>query len=318
MSDHAAVDGFVRSCPEALFYHSSAYRQLLVELLECEDRTLVVRDGRQIRGVMPVLARDGVVNSLPYYGSNGGALGDAQALLAAYAELATADDTVAATVVSNPFAQPGPEPVHNLVDERVAHFTSLDGDPLEKAESSARRNVRRAVSAGIEVRVDPEGLPRLYALHDENIRALGGRPKKREFFDLVARRLVPGEDWQLFGGYRGGEMVAGLLLFYFGRTVEYFTPAVDHRHRSDQPLAAILAEAMRDAAERGYEVWNWGGTWPTQDSLRRFKVKWGAQERRYMYYVQLNRLELLDSTPDDLYARHGDFFVLPYAELRHG
>lgn len=313
-----AVESFLRGRPEALVYYSGSYRGLLVELLGAEDRTLVARDGDEIRGILPLLYRDGVYNSLPYYGSNGGVLGEADPLLEAYRELATETGTVSSTVVSNPFAPAGPVPVHNLLDARLAHFTSLVGDPLARVEPSARRNVRRAAAAGIEVRADPEALPGLYALHEQNIRALGGRPKSRAFFDLVGSRLAAGTEWQLFAAYRGGALVAGLLLLYFGRTVEYFTPAIDHDHRSDQPLAAILSTAVEDAAARGYERWNWGGTWPTQESLRRFKLKWGAEELSYSYFVQLNRPELLDSTPDELYARYGDFFVLPYSELRHG
>jgi hypothetical protein len=313
-----AVETFLRERPEALIYYSQSYRDLLVELLGCEDRTLVAREGDEIRGVLPLLYRGGVYNSLPYYGSNGGALGDAPPLIEAYAELATADEIASATIVSNPFADAGPPPVHNLLDERLAHFTSLAGDPLSRVEPSARRNVRRAAAAGIEVRADPAALPALHALHEENILALGGRPKARAFFDLVGDRLVPGEQWQLFAAYRGDAMVAGLLLLYFGRTVEYFTPAIDHRHRSDQPLAAVLATAIEDAAARGYERWNWGGTWQAQESLRRFKVKWGAEELKYTYFVQLNAQQLLDSSPHDLYARYGDFFVLPYSALRNG
>jgi hypothetical protein len=315
-------DAFLRSRPEALVYYSRSYRDLLVELLGCDDRSLVAREDGEVRGVMPLLHRSGVFNSLPYYGSNGGVLASdataAAALVKEYDALATAPDTVSATVVSNPFGGAGPSPVHNLVDERIAHFTSLADDPLARIEPSARRNVRRAESAGIVVRADPDALSRLYELHDENIRALGGRPKSRAFFDLIARRLVVGDEWQVFAAYRGGEMVAGLLLLYFERTVEYFTPAIDHRYRADQPLAAILSTAMEDAAARGLERWNWGGTWSSQESLRRFKVKWGAEESRYGYFVQLNRPELLDSTPAALYERYGDFFVLPYSALRSG
>lgn len=318
----AAVEAFIRTQPAALFYHSSSYRQLLVEHLGCEDRTLVARDGGAVRGVMPLLFRDGVYNSLPYYGSNGGVLatGDeaASALVAAYDALAVGSDTVSATVIENPFGAVAPAPAHTLVDERIAQFTDLRGDPMARAESSARRNVRRAEAAGITVRIDPDALQRLYELHDANIRALGGRPKQRAFFDLVGTRLREGDEWRLFAAYRNGEMVAGLLLFYFGTTVEYFTPAIDHRHRAEQPLAAILAEAIPDAAERGFERWNWGGTWLSQESLLRFKRKWGAEERRYRYFVQLNRDELLDETPESLRERFGDFFVLPYSALRHG
>ena len=53
----------------------------------------------------------------------------------------------------------------------------------------------------------------------------------------------------------------------------------------------------RDAVERGYAWWNWGGTWLTQEGVLRFKRKWGARERRYRYFVKLNDRSLFDESP---------------------
>lgn len=318
-----AYERFVRSHPGGLFYYSLSYRRLLLELLECTDAYLVVHDEHEVRGVLPLLRLndpDGhVYNSLPYYGSNGGVLAaDAEAaatLTESYDQRALDEATLSSTVVSNPFAQDTPPPAYTHTDERIAHFTDLEGDPLDRVEASARRNVRRAESAGIVARIDRDALPDLHRLHDENIRALNGRPKSRAFFDLVPRVLAE-DEWQLFVADAGGEVVAALLVMYFEGTVEYFTPAIDHRYRSEQPLAALLAAAMRDAAARGYRRWNWGGTWLSQESLRRFKLKWGAEERAYRYFVQVNREDLLDATPDQLRRRFGDFFAVPYGALR--
>jgi hypothetical protein len=44
-------EAFVRSQPDALFYHSLAYRDLLVELLGCEQHYLAVWDDDALRGV---------------------------------------------------------------------------------------------------------------------------------------------------------------------------------------------------------------------------------------------------------------------------
>jgi lipid II:glycine glycyltransferase (peptidoglycan interpeptide bridge formation enzyme) len=113
-----------------------------------------------------------------------------------------------------------------------------------------------------------------------------------------------------------GEVVAGLLVFLFNGTAEYFTPAVHHDHRSEQPLALLLLEAMAAAAARGCRRWNWGGTWSSQDGVYRFKRKWGARDGRYRYYVQINDESLLDAAPDELRARFGDFYVVPFSALR--
>jgi hypothetical protein len=323
-----AYRDFVARMPGALVYHSLAYRDLLVDHLGCRQEYLVATDGRDVRGVLPLLwtgdesAR--VYNSLPFYGSHGSVIAEgpeeASALIAAYDERATAPETLAATMVANPFTerQP-PEPAHNLTDQRISQATELPADEdalLELIESSARRNVRKARRTGIVATTDATRLPAVAALHRENIQALGGRAKELSFFEAVPRHFDEGSGFEVHVALLDGEVVAGLLVFLFNGTVEYFTPAVHHDHRSEQPLALLLIEAMTAAARRGCRRWNWGGTWSSQDGVYRFKRKWGARDGRYRYYVQLNDDSLLDATPAELRARFGDFYVVPFAALR--
>jgi hypothetical protein len=325
-------DAFVRDAPGALVYHSLGYRDLLVEHLGCRQEYLVARDGDgDVVGVLPLLwtgdddAR--VYNSLPFYGSHGSVLAGgeeaAAALIAAYDERATAPTTLAATMVANPFLehQP-PEPAHNLTDERISQVTDLpvpaagEDALMEAIDSSARRNVRKARRAGVVAATDADRLGAVARIHRDNIEALGGLAKAEAFFEAVPRHFTAGTDYDVYVALMDGAVVAGLLLFYFNGTVEYFTPAVDHDHRSDQPLAVVLVEAMAEAARRGCRRWNWGGTWATQDGVFRFKRKWGAREGRYRYFVQLNDRALLDARPDELRARFGHFYVVPFSSLR--
>jgi hypothetical protein len=326
--EEAAYDAYALRRPESLFYVSTRYRGLLCELLGCQDATLVARgaDG-EIRGVLPVLWMDGplgrVVNSLPYYGSNGGVLASddeaATALAAAWNGLAAETGALAATIVANPFAPDvHPDVTSNLHDERIAQWTCLDdGDPLERVEGSARRNARKAQSAGIVVERDPSAFGRLYEIHEANISALGGMPKGRRFFELVRELLRSDDDYDLWVARLDGVVVAALLAFPFNRTVEYFTPAVEHDARPLQPLAAILHEALPHYADCGFSVWNWGGTWHSQESVHRFKRKWGAEDRIYPYFVQLNDETLLDHSQSEILNAYRGFYVVPFSALRN-
>lgn len=326
-----AYAGFLSDAPAALLYHSLPYRDLLVEHLGCHHEYLIAHDGRSVQGVLPLLwtgapeAR--VYNSLPFYGSHGAVLARSpeaeSALLQAYDERATSSTTLAATMVANPFLErPHAKPVHNLTDERISQVTALpapsaDEDALmELIEPSARRNVRKARRAGIVATIDAAQLDAVAEIHRQNIHALGGLAKDPAFFAAIPRHFEAGKDFEVYTALRDGIVVAGLLIFTFNGTVEYFTPAVHHDHRSDQPLAVLLVQAMLDAARRGLHRWNWGGTWTTQDGVHRFKRKWGAHERRYQYFVQLNDPSLLDATPDELRARFGHFYVVPFSALR--
>ena len=187
-----AYRDFVARTPGALVYHSLAYRDLLVDHLGCRHEYLVATDGGDVRGVLPLMwtGDDGarVYNSLPFYGSHGSVLAsgpeEAAALIAAYDERATAEGTLAATMVANPFAERRPPaPAHNLTDERISQVTDLPVDEdalLELIESSARRNVRKARRTGIVATTDATRLLTVAEIHRDNIHALGGRAKAAE------------------------------------------------------------------------------------------------------------------------------------------
>ena len=309
-------DTYLRSHDGAVVYASSRFRALLCDLLDAEDVSLAARVDGEIRGVLPLITRDGIVNSLPYYGSNGGIYADddqvAAALAAAYDDVARSRSTLAATLVENPFAGPAPRVASNLADERIAQWTEL---PATAVESSARRNVRKAQREGVAVEKDATAFTRLHELHDENIRALDGRPKSARFFELVPRHLREGEDFDLYVARLDGEVVAALLVLHFNAVSEYYTPAIEHDARPLQPLAAILDVALRDAHERGRTRWNWGGTWESQSGVHRFKRKWGAREGRYRYHVQVNDGALLDAAPAELLGRFPGFYVAPFSAL---
>ena len=331
-ADDAAWDAFLLDCEGGLIYYTSRYRDLLLGELGCEAEYLVAREGGEIRGVLPAMwSGDGgnrVLNSLPYYGSHGAPVAQSreaeQALIDAWNERAADPRTVAATMVANPFRLEEPlEPVHDLADERIGQVTTLPTGADESAilsliESSARRNARKAERAGIEIDVDASAWPDLHEIHRDNMSAMGGRAKSREFFEGVTRHLRPGEDFELWVARLGDEIIAGLLVLHFNGVTEYFTPATRHEHRSDQPLALILVRAMVGAASRGSRLWNWGGTWSSQDGVHRFKRKWGGEDRPYRYFVRVNDRSMLDAPPDELLGRFPHFYVVPFSALRSG
>jgi GNAT acetyltransferase-like protein len=313
-------DEFVTTHPAGLLYHSLRFRSLVTDLLGCRaDYALAVRDGT-VTGVMPLLASEGrygtVLNSLAYFGSPGGVLAaddEARAALTAWYEEQLATPNVAAgTVVENPFDD-APPVAHDVTDARVCHVTALSPNgTLDAIEPSARRNVAKALRAGIEVSVENDALDSLAAIHRRGMAAIGGRAKSDAFFAAVPQHFRAGTDYELYVARLDGRVVAGLLLFHFGETVEYYVPASDLEHRALQPLSAILARAMADAADRGARSWNWGGSWLRQESLMRFKKKWGGQPLRYSYWTKINTAAIAQATPEALLEAYPGFYVRPF------
>jgi len=328
---HELYDDFLTLLPETLIYHSSKFKQFLQDLLGCQDEYLLALEDGKIRGALPLMFVEfegrRVYNSLPFYGSNGGIVADsdnaAQLLASTYAEIARAQTTISATIVTNPFTESTFSALpHNLTDERISQFTRLSSSAdfrdqlMSRIDSSARRNIHKAQREGIIIEIDHALLPRLREMHQANILAIGGLPKPERFFTLIPKHFAPGRDFDLYVAKKDGTIVAALLLFYFNQTVEYITPAIDSDYRSYQPLSLILIEAMIDACKRGYTRWNWGGTWNTQMGVYRFKKKWAAAECRYRYYVQLNDESVLQWPQEKILKTFPNFYVAPFSALK--
>lgn len=326
-SDYTA---FLQDLDESLLYYSISYKAFLEDLLHCHGRYWIARENGRIAGVLPILESDGpygrVLNSLPYYGSNGGVLATSQsasdALWRQFDLFASADGVAAATIVCNPLLPEDPPPIaHDFVDERIGQFTPLTpgDDPGETVfgaiDGSTRRNVRKAQKSGVSVSVDNSALGFLEEVHRQNMAEIGGKAKSPRFFETFPKHFEADRDYRIYVAHIGDEPVAALLLFYFNSTVEYFTPVTVGAHRNSQPTALIIYQAMIDAIGRGYTRWNWGGTWLTQDGVYRFKRKWGAEDRPYKYYVRVNDRSLLSRRPDELLDAYPDIYVVPFDRL---
>jgi hypothetical protein len=329
-----AYERFLLRFDESLIYYSLRYKAFLEDLLDCTPHYWLALDGDDIAGMLPLMAKDGpwgrVLNSLPYYGSNGGVIAasdDARRLLyGKYEQLAAETNVVAANLIDNPIAPDSGRFVKaHFGDERFSQVTSLltDGDPdafmMSSIDGTARRNVRKAEKSDVRVRVDNTMMDFVRELHHENMSEIGGNPKSNDFFAAIQRHFRPGEDFNIFVAEHEGVPVSALLLLYYHKTVEYFTPVTKRDARNVQPMALILIRAMIDAIERGYERWNWGGTWLSQEGVRRFKNKWAAHDVPYRYYTQVNDMSVLERTPRELLEAYPGFYLVPFNELAgHG
>ena len=324
-ADDDRVAAFVDRHAEGLVYYGPAFRRYLLAIVGGTCRSQLAFEHGELTGVLPLLEKDGpygrVLNSLPFFGSNGGALAVTEASRAALqAEYERAAATAASAVwIPQPFVE-APQPPATLTDERIAQWTPLDPAYPEalwtRVDASARRNVQKAVASGVTVRETDQGLAFLEAVHRENMAAIGGRAKPREFFSALPDTMAFGRDWRLYLAEQHGTPLAALLTFEASKTVEYVTPVVLEAARGVQPTAAILSHAMIDAARRGFTRWNWGGTWVTQEGVYRFKRKWGATERRYHYSVSVNDQTLLDRSAADLTAGYPWYYTVPFGALR--
>ena len=343
---------FLHSVDTALFYASLPYRRILqTELEHCEPLYLVARTGGKIVGVLPSFlrrnARHGdVLNSLPYFGSNGGAVvaTDAghesgstaveQALIEAFHALARERGVVTSTLVTNPLSSNlssyETEEIHDLRDERIGQLTPIPAvvaSDLDVAESlmaiyhsKTRNAVRKAQKSGLEVyhSGSEHHLRRLYELHVEGMQAIGVPAKNWSFFAATREHCVYDRDYRVYVAEKDGLIVSALLVFFYNRVAEYYVPATLAEYRPLQPMSVLILEAMCEASRRGCLYWNWGGTQRSNKAVYDFKSSWGSIDRPYQYFVReyLSPNPLRDLSPAEILAEYPSFYVLPFSALR--
>lgn len=321
--------------PHSLAYGNPDFLGLLAGHLDARAGWIEARREGSLAGVLPFLVKSGpggsVWNSLAFFGSNGGAIQAAPdeeakiGLIKAFYREAAAAGACAATIVTNPLEEDAADydrhAERDFLDERIGLITHFPGlgpgeDLMDWFQDPRPRNIRRALKEGVTVAksTDSNCLGFLYETHIANMHAIGGQAKAESFFTAIPQAMANG-DWAVFTASLKGRPIAALLLFYFNKTVEYFTPVIVEEFRGTQALALAIYDAMKDAMACGYANWNWGGTWLTQGGVYDFKKRWYTKEYRYYYHTRLFDRSLLEQTPVWLQKHYRGFFVVPYKEL---
>lgn len=326
---------YARRNPVSLIYGTPHFMTLTSKHLDARSGWLVAKRNEEIVGLLPFLKKEGplgpVFNSLAYYGSNGGVIQDKLdkeakiSLINTFYEMAEKADSASATIITNPLLQDSDfyhkHTMFDFLDERIGQITHFPAitkpeDLLTSFQDPRPRNIRRALREGIIVEScqDHDALDFLFTTHVDNMEAIGGIAKQRGFFDLLPE-IMNKSDWQIYQAKLNGEPVAALLIFYFNRTVEYFTPVVKEAYRNTQALSLVIYSAMQDAIADGFSNWNWGGTWLSQRGVYDFKKRWGTTDYRYYYYTRLFNDEAKRQPKELILEMYPGFYVVPFTGL---
>ena len=326
-----------------LFFVSNKYRKFLKEFLQSEDLYfLAINDNGEIVGALPSFLKrnkkyGNVINSLPFYGSNGAVVefnGNTEVkknLLEKFYQNARADNCISSTIITSPLDNNVEFYENNcpkgLIDKRIGQIVDLSlikKNPAEELmdifHSKTRNMIRKAEKSELKISVDNSeaAWDFLIKTHIASIKALNGIPKPERFFKLIPKYFESGKDYKIWIALNKDETpIAALLCFYFNKTVEYFTPVVVEEYRSIQPLSLLVYQAMIDAVKQGYYWWNFGGTWLTQDGVYHFKKRWGTEDKYYYYLTNLFNENILKLPKEELLKEYPYFYVVPFNQLKN-
>lgn len=332
--DKEAYSQLLASCENTLIYVDLNYLNAISEYTNSELYFVQDTIDNKIISALPFCVYFGlygpVINSLPFYGSNGGIVSrdkgilNSDLVIDALLEFAKNIKCVSATIVESPL---------NIMDSRLlSKFSYQDSrisllnyfEPgmdssnlLESFQDPRPRNIRRALKEGVEVRESHslESMHFLAETHIKNISSIGGNAKKYDFFEFIYKKL-PTNQWIILEAFVSSKRIASLLLLYNKEVIEYFTPATLLEYRNLQAQSLLIFQGMIFAIENNIRIWNWGGTWDSQKGVYEFKKKWGPVESKYKYYCAIFEESILYREKSTLIQLYPNFYVAPFQELK--
>ncbi len=132
-------------------------------------------------------------------------------------------------------------------------------DILARMKPKTRYNVRLAARKGVLVREGTaEDLPLFYHLMKVTGRRDGFAIHSRDYYETAYRLFAPAGLARLFLATYQDEVIAGLMVFAFGRRAWYLYGASADKERHRMPNHLLQWEAIRWAKEQGcliYDLW---------------------------------------------------------------
>jgi len=198
---------------------------------------------------------------------------------------------------------------------QITYFPKLDNpeELIDYFDDPRPRNIKKALKNQIFVKKtkDNEYLDFLYRTHFENINSKGGNYKTREFFFSIPQFLKDNE-WDLYVAFHSDKPISALLIFLFNKTVEYYTPAIDDQFKNLQPLSLIIYTSMIELYEKGFKMWNWGGTHLDQQGVFNFKKKWYSKNTFYYYFIKIFNPKVFEIGKEELMREYKGFYLYPF------
>jgi hypothetical protein len=335
----SSVKSFFEECDNNLIYYIPQYLEFLKQLMpEIEvNYYCLSNSGDKIIALMPLAKKtvegEGtIINSLPFYGSHGGVLflknienkSQIQSSIIQHILDDTDDENLLSiTFVENPFHTFDDDLMNSLgfevIDHRLGQFKKIaptlssytqEEDLLMSFHSKTRNVVRKGLSFNPEFseQNDEDTINWLQSVHEKSILKLNGKFKTKEVFITLLKNFPSPNCSRLFVCKLEGKNIAAVLVLLHGTTVEYFTPIIEEEYKHTQLLSSLIYEAMKTLSKEGFELWNWGGTWESQEGVFRFKDRFGSFTMPYRYFSKIKNQAIKQIEKDTLSSYFNFFY----------
>ena len=301
--DAARWDAFVHACPEATFFHLSAWQGIVEDVFRHRTHFLYAERAGEIIAVLPLAEVKSrlfghALTSLPFcvYGGIAASVdaGDeAIAALEAEADRLAREAGVQHLEYRNLHARHADWPRQELyVTFRKAILPDEEANMLAIPRKQ-RAMVRKGIKNGLQSHVD-DSVDRFFALYADNVLRHGTPALPRKFFQRL--RDTFGENCEVLTVTDAdGKVLSSVLSFYFRDEVLPYYAGDDLAARELAANDFKYWELMRRACARGCRLFDYGrskiGTGPYS-----FKKNWGFEPQPLSYEYRLYKR---DSVPQN-------------------
>jgi FemAB-related protein (PEP-CTERM system-associated) len=280
-------DAFVLACPQATFFHRSAWQEVIGGVFRHDTYFLYARDGDTIVGVLPLAH----VNSRLF----GNAL--VSLPFAVYGGVAAQSDAAARALEDEAQAIAKRLRVQHLelrnIDRRHADWPTQDlyvtfrKDVLPQEEANMlaiprkqRAMVRKGIKNGLTSVIDTT-VDTFFSLYADNVHRHGTPALPKSYFRALQHAFGP--DCEIMTVHApDGRALSSVLSFYFRDEVLPYYAGDDTAARDLAANDFKYWELMRRACARGIKVFDYGRSKQGTGSFA-FKKNWGFEPRPLHY-----------------------------------
>lgn len=281
MEDHDAGrwDAFVLSQAQGSFFHRAGWRNIFRNVFRLEPRYLLVERGAEIVGVLPLVHQRSLLFgnaliSLPFCVEGSVLATDREADSALTNAALSLQNETGASYVEFRSRKATREGWGSRKDLYATFRRSISIDDKENLQAIPRKQravVRKCLEGPLQSERNGD-IAQVFRVYAESVRNLGTPVFPKRYFQALLDTF--GEDCDTITIKDGGEAVSAVLNFYHRETVLPYYGGGTREARRNGANDFLYWEVMRQAAERGYKVFDFGRSKAGTGAFA-FKKNWG-------------------------------------------
>jgi FemAB-related protein (PEP-CTERM system-associated) len=290
-------DAFVLACPDATFFHRSAWQDIMATVFRHNTYFLYAELNGKVEGVLPLahvnsLLFGNSLVSLPFavYGGVAASSAEAAQLLEGEAQALATRLKVAHLEMRNIEQRHADWPTQDLyVTFRKAILPEDEANMLaipRKQRAMVRKGIKNGLTSDIDTNVD-----NFFALYADNVHRHGTPALPKAYFRALQERFGADCEVMTVCGPDGRALSSVLSFFFRDEVLPYYA--------GDDTAARNLAandfkywELLRRACARGLKVFDYGRSKQGTGSYA-FKKNWGFEPTPLHYEYRLYRREAI-------------------------